>query len=342
MPPTVTSTTMRAWRVRRPGPMATGPLEQVTTEVPCPEASELLVAVQACGVCRTDLHVTEGDLPVHRDRVTPGHEVVGQVIEVGAEAGDDFKVGDRVGIAWLRHTCGVCKYCRRGDENLCPQSRYTGWDADGGYAEFATVPAAFAHHLPGGYSNNELAPLLCAGIIGYRSLLRAELPPGGRLGLYGFGGSAHITAQVALAQGAEVHVMTRGPQARELALELGVASAQGAADPPPAPLDAAILFAPVGELVLPALDALDRGGTLAIAGIHLSDIPALNYQRHLFQERQIRSVTSNTRADARALLDFAGRHHIKVTTPEYPLGQADQALADLSAGRIAGAAVLLV
>jgi propanol-preferring alcohol dehydrogenase len=322
--------------------MDTGPLEQVTTEVPRPEPSELLVAVRACGVCRTDLHVAEGDLPVHRERVTPGHEVVGEVVEVGGQAGDGFAVGDRVGIAWLRHPCGVCKYCRRGSENLCPKSRYTGWDADGGYAEFATVPAAFAHHLPSGYSDSELAPLLCAGIIGYRSLLRAELPPGGRLGIYGFGGSAHITAQVALAQGAEVHVMTRGREAQELAIKLGAASAQGAADPPPAPLDAAILFAPVGDLVLPAMEALDRGGTLSIAGIHLSDIPSLNYQRHLFQERQIRSVTSNTRADARAFLGFAAQHHIEVTTPEYPLAQADQALTDLAAGRIAGAAVLLV
>jgi alcohol dehydrogenase, propanol-preferring len=342
MTPATTTTTMSAWRVRRPGPMSTGPLEQVSTQVPRPEPSELLVAVRACGVCRTDLHVSEGDLPVHREHVTPGHEVVGEVVEVGADAGDGFSVGDRVGIAWLRHTCGVCKYCRRGDENLCPESRYTGWDADGGYAEFATVPAAFAHHLPSGYSDSELAPLLCAGIIGYRSLLRAALPPGGRLGLYGFGGSAHITAQVALAQGAEVHVMTRGAAAQQLALDLGAVSAQGAADPPPVHLDAAILFAPVGDLVLPALEALDRGGTLAIAGIHLSDIPILNYQRHLFQERQLRSVTSNTRADARAFLDFAAEHHIKVTTPEYPLSQADRALSDLSAGRIAGAAVLLV
>jgi propanol-preferring alcohol dehydrogenase len=337
-----TVTTMTAWQVRQPGPMASKPLERVTTEVPRPGLADLLVAVLACGVCRTDLHVTEGDLPVHRDRVTPGHEVVGEVIEVGADAGDEFQVGDRVGIAWLRHTCGGCKYCRRGNENLCPESRYTGWDADGGYAEFATVPAAFAHPLPSGYSDSELAPLLCAGIIGYRSLLRAELPTGGRLGLYGFGGSAHITAQVALAQGAEVHVMTRGARARELAMELGAASAQGAADRPPVPLDAAILFAPVGDLVLPAMAALDRGGTLAVAGIHLSDIPVLNYQRHLFQERQIRSVTSNTRADARAFLDFAGRHHIEVTTPEYPLAEADRALTDLSSGEIAGAAVLLV
>jgi propanol-preferring alcohol dehydrogenase len=336
-----TSTSMTAWRVRQPGAMGTSPLERVRADVPRPEPAELLVAVRVCGVCRTDLHVSEGDLPVHREHVIPGHEVVGEVVEAGAAA-DGFAVGDRVGIAWLRRTCGVCRYCRRGDENLCPRSRYTGWDADGGYAEFATVPAAFAHHLPDGYSDTELAPLLCAGIIGYRSLLRADLPPGGRLGLYGFGGSAHITAQVALALGAEVHVMTRGAEARELALGLGVASAQGAADPPPVTLDAAILFAPVGELVLPALEALDRGGTLAIAGIHLSDIPVLNYQRHLFEERQVRSVTSNTRADARAFLDFAGRHRIEVTTPEYPLGQADRALSDLSAGRIAGAAVLLV
>ncbi|OBY32786.1 zinc-binding alcohol dehydrogenase family protein [Mycolicibacter kumamotonensis] len=333
--------TMSAWRVQQPGPIAGKPLRRVSTAMPRPQPSELLVAVRACGVCRTDLHVVEGDLPVHRPGVTPGHEVVGEVVEVGAEAGADFAVGDRVGIAWLRHTCGSCRYCRRGAENLCPQSRYTGWDEDGGYAEFATVPAAFAHHLPSGYSDSELAPLLCAGIIGYRALARADLPPGGRLGLYGFGGSAHITAQVALARGAEVHVMTRGQRARELALQLGAASAQGASDPPPVPLDSAILFAPVGELVLPACEALDAGGTCAIAGIHLSDIPPLNYQRHLFRERQIRSVTSNTRADAREFLDFAATHHIDVTTPEYSLGEADRALADLEAGRIAGAAVLL-
>jgi propanol-preferring alcohol dehydrogenase len=333
---------MRAWRVRRPGPMSTGPLDwDVAAPVPEPSAGELLVAVLACGVCRTDLHVAEGDLAVHRSGVTPGHEVVGEVVALGPGA-DGFSVGDRVGIAWLRHTCGQCRFCLRGAENLCPESRYTGWDADGGYAEFCTVPADFAHRLPAGYTDSQLAPLLCAGIIGYRSLLRADLPPGGRLGLYGFGGSAHITAQVALAQGAEVHVMTRGVEARELALGLGAASAQGASDPPPVKLDAAILFAPVGDLVLPACEALDRGGTLAIAGIHLSEIPMLDYQRHLFQERQIRSVTSNTRADARGFLDFAGRHRIEVTTPEYPLAQADRALSDLAEGRIAGAAVLLI
>jgi len=338
-----TKRTMTAWQVQRPGPMSTRPLERVTADIPRPAGDELLVAVHACGVCRTDLHVTEGDLPVHRRDVTPGHEVVGEVVEIGSGVGPQaqFSVGDRVGIAWLRHTCGVCRYCVRGSENLCRESRYTGWDADGGYSEFATVPAEFAHRLPAGYSDTELAPLLCAGIIGYRSLLRADVPPGGRLGLYGFGGSAHITAQVALAKGIEVHVMTRGTAAQELARSLGAASVQGATDAPPVPLDAAILFAPVGELVLPALEALDRGGTLAIAGIHLSDIPVLNYQRHLFYERQVRSVTSNTRADAREFLAFAEQHRIAVSHPTYPLGHADQALTDLADGRIAGAAVLL-
>jgi propanol-preferring alcohol dehydrogenase len=329
---------MRAWHVETPGPVTGHPLRLSTgDEIPRPGPGELLLKVLACGVCRTDLHVTEGDLPVHRPGVTPGHEVVGEVMN--AEYG--FKPGDRAGAAWLRWTDETCKYCSRQAENLCPASRYTGWDADGGYAEYLTVPAAYAHRLPAGYTEAELAPLLCAGIIGYRALKRAELPPGGRLGLYGFGGSAHLAAQVALARGATVHVLTRGEQARRLALELGVASVGGAADMPPEPLDAAILFAPVGDLVLPALAALDRGGTLAIAGIHLSDIPPLNYEKHLFQERQLRSVTSNTRADAREFLGFAAEHKLAVTVHPYPLDAADQALRDLKAGRFDGAAVLI-
>lgn len=331
---------MSAWRVREPGPMRTRPLEWVRTPVPEPGPGELLVAVRACGVCRTDLHVAEGDLPVHRPGVTPGHEVVGEV--VATADGTDFRVGDRVGIAWLRHTCGQCRYCRRGQENLCPESRYTGWDADGGYAEFATVPAAYAHRLPAGYSDAELAPLLCAGIIGYRALNRAELPEGGVLGLYGFGASAHLAAQVAVARGATVHVMTRSPQARALALELGCASATNAYGAPPEPLDSAILFAPVGDLVPTALRALDRGGTLSVAGIHLTDIPALDYRRDLFQERTLRSVTANTRADAREFLAFAAEHPLTVATTPYPFDRADQALADLAADRVNGAAVLTV
>ncbi len=331
---------MRVWRVDAPGPVDSGPLRMYREPLPEPGHDELLVRVLACGVCRTDLHVVEGDLDVRRESVVPGHEVVGEVISVSAKAGE-FQVGDRVGIPWLRHTCGICRYCERGMENLCPNSRYTGWDTDGGYAEYATVPVDFALRLPDGYADEALAPLLCAGIIGYHALLRAELPAGGVLGIYGFGGSAHLTAQVALAGGARVHVMTRGEASRELASALGADSVRGAADPPPEPLDSAILFAPVGELVPPALEALDAGGTLAIAGIHLTDIPTLNYQRHLFRERQIRSVTSNTREQARAFLDFAARHRLRVSTHGYPLDRADQALSDLAHGRFDGAAVLL-
>ncbi|HEX2822725.1 MAG TPA: zinc-binding alcohol dehydrogenase family protein [Streptosporangiaceae bacterium] len=333
---------MRAWHVEAPGPVTGHPLRlHADDDIPRPGPGELLLRVLACGVCRTDLHVTEGDLPPHRPGVTPGHEVVGEVAAVGEGTGGEFAEGDRAGAAWLRWTDGVCLYCQRGAENLCPASRYTGWDADGGYADYMTVPAAYAHHLPAGYSDAELAPLLCAGIIGYRALKRAELPPGGRLGIYGFGGSAHLATQVALAQGATVHVLTRGEQARRLALELGAASAGDAADMPPEPLDAAILFAPVGDLVLPALAALDRGGTLSIAGIYLSDIPPLNYEKHLFQERQLRSVTSNTRADAREFLRFAAEHKLAVTVHPYPLVTADRALGDLKAGRFDGAAVLI-
>jgi len=334
---------MRAWHVDAPGPVTGHPLRLSTDDgIPRPGPGELLLRVLACGVCRTDLHVTEGDLPPHRPGVTPGHEVVGEVAaldEGGFDAG--FKVGDRAGAAWLRWTDNECVYCNRGAENLCPRSLYTGWDADGGYAEYMTVPAAYAHRLPSGYSDPELAPLLCAGIIGYHALQRADLPPEGRLGLYGFGGSAHLAAQVAMARGATVHVLTRGERARQLARELGAASVGDAADAPPEPLDSAILFAPVGDLVLPALAALDRGGTLAVAGIYLSDIPPLNYERHLFQERQLRSVTSNTRADAREFLDFAAGHKLQVTVHPYPLDAADQALRDLKAGRFDGAAVLV-
>ena len=332
--------TMHAWVVTRPGPIETGPLSYVEKPVPSPAAGELLVRVLTCAVCRTDLHVSEGDLPVHREHVTPGHQVVGTVAALGGEV-TGYAPGDRVGVAWLRYTDGTCKYCRRGDENLCPDSLYTGWDADGGYAEYTTVPAAFAYRLPGEVPDVELSPLLCAGIIGYRALLRASLPEGGRLGLYGFGGSAHLCAQVALAEGATVHVLTRGAAAQRLALELGAASVGGAYDQPPEPLDGAILFAPVGDLVPVAMRALDRGGVLSVAGIHLSDIPPLNYERELFYEKELRSVTSNTRRDGREFLDRAARYHVRATTHVYPMDQAQQALQDLKAGRFDGAAVLV-
>ncbi|MEU0426612.1 zinc-binding alcohol dehydrogenase family protein [Streptomyces canus] len=331
---------MRAWSVAAPGPVEEGGLRFVARPAPEPGDDELLVHVRACGVCRTDLHVAEGDLRVHRPGVTPGHEVVGVVAGLGA-AVRGFEVGERVGVAWLRRTDGTCAYCLRGSENLCPASRYTGWDADGGYAEYTVVPAAFAYRLPGGLDDVSLAPLLCAGIIGHRALRRASLPPGGRLGLYGFGGSAHLCAQVALAEGATVHVLTRGAAARELALQLGAASARDSYEMPPEPLDSAILFAPVGDLVPLALRALDRGGVLAIAGIHLSDVPALHYESELFYEKEVRSVTSNTREDGREFLALAARHGVRATTHTYPLSEADRALRDLKAGRFDGAAVLV-
>jgi alcohol dehydrogenase, propanol-preferring len=336
---------MRAWAVTTPHRLhdASGPspLALVDRPVPRPGPGEVLLRVRVCGVCRTDLHLAEGDLPPRRAGVTPGHEVVGEVVEAGAGVAR-FRVGDDVGVAWLRHTCGQCRWCRAGQENLCPDSRYTGWDDDGGYAEYATVPAAFGYPLPPSYDDEHVAPLLCAGIIGYRALRQARLPAGGRLGIYGFGGSAHLTAQVAIAQGAEVHVLTRGAAARELALALGAASAGDAYDRPPAPLDAAILFAPAGELVPYALEALTRGGTLAVAGIHLSDIPTLDYQRHLFQERSVRSVTSNTRRDGEELLRLAERLGIRVETTPYDFTDADVALRDLADGRVRGAAVLRI
>ena len=332
--------TMRAWEVSQPAPIETGPLRYVEKPVPAPAPGELLVRVLACAVCRTDLHVSEGDLPVHREHVTPGHMVVGRAAELG-EGVTDYALGDRVGVAWLRHTDGTCAYCRRGNENLCPNSRYTGWDADGGYAEYTTVPAAFAYRLPADVPDVELAPLLCAGIIGYRALLRASLPEHGKLGLYGFGDSAHLVAQLALAQGATVHALTRGAASQRLALELGAASVGGAYDSPPEPLDSAILFAPVGDLVPVAMRALDRGGVLAVAGIHLTDTPPLNYERELFYEKELRSVTSNTRDDGREFLELALRYRVRATTHVYPMSQAQQALQDLKAGVFDGAAVLV-
>jgi propanol-preferring alcohol dehydrogenase len=292
-------------------------------------------------VCRTDLHLAEGDLAPRRRGVVPGHEIVGTVEQRGSGS-TRFEVGQRVGIAWLGRTCGACRPCRQGRENLCLAPTFTGWDVDGGYAEHVTVDDRFAYELPDAFDDRAAAPLLCAGIIGYRALRLANVPPGGRLGLYGFGGSAHLTAQIALAQGARVHVVTRSQPDQELARQLGVDSVGGAGDHPPEPLDSAILFAPAGSLVPGILADLDRGGTLAVAGIHLSDIPPLDYQAHLFEERVLRSVTANTRADGEELLTLAARLHIRPTTTPYPFERADQALADLAHDRFSGAAVLQV
>lgn len=332
---------MRAWVVATPAPIDDHPLQLVDRPVPEPGPGEVLVKVTHCGVCRTDLHLAEGDLRPRRPGVVPGHEVVGSVAALGPGA-RRFSEGDRIGAAWLRSTDGSCRFCASGRENLCLAPTFTGWDADGGYAEYTTVPEDFAYPLPAAVPGEQLAPLLCAGIIGYRALQRADLPPGGRLGLYGFGGSAHLTMQVALDAGARVHVMTRGAAAQAQAREMGAASVTGAYGTPPEPLDAAILFAPVGDLVPVALSALDRGGTLAVAGIYLSDIPSLDYGALLFQERTLRSVTANTRADGREFLAAAARIPVRPTVQTYPFDRADRALADLAHGAFIGAAVLVL
>jgi propanol-preferring alcohol dehydrogenase len=325
----------------RPGRPASEALQLVRRADPEPGPGQVRLQVSVCGVCRTDLHLAEGDLPPRRPGVVPGHEVVGRVDALGPGS-TRFQVGDRLGVAWLRGTCGRCRFCRHGRENLCEAPRFTGWDEDGGFAEHCVVGEEFAYRLPERYDDEHAAPLLCSGIIGYRALRLADVPPGGRLGIYGFGASAHLTAQLALRTGATVHVLTRSEAARRLALDLGASSAGGAYDAPPEVLDAAILFAPVGDLVPVALAALGPGGTLAVAGIHLSDIPALGYDRHLFRERTLRSVTANTRLDGDELLTLAGRLSLRVETTPYPFTEAARALDDLAADRVTGAAVLRV
>jgi propanol-preferring alcohol dehydrogenase len=332
---------MRAMAVEKPALIETNPLRLIEAPVPEPANGEILVRIRTCGVCRTDLHVAEGDLPPRHPRIIPGHEVVGVVERVGPGCAR-YPAGSRVGIAWLRETCGACAYCKRGRENLCPNARFTGYDHDGGYAEFAVVREDFAYALPGAVGDQEAAPLLCAGIIGFRAIRRAEVKPGATVGLYGFGGSAHLAIQVLRHWGCRVFVMSRGGIHRELAESLGAAWVGGAEEKPPAPLDAAILFAPAGNLVPPALEALDRGGVLAIAGIYLSQIPALDYDRDLFQERELRSVTANTRADGEEFLKIAGEIPIRTQTAAFALSDANVALQMLKHDQIKGAAVLKI
>lgn len=324
-----------------PAPIDSRPLRLADLPLPDPGTGEIRVRVLLCGVCRTDLHVVEGDLAPRRSPIVPGHQVVGVVDALGAGC-RRFAAGQRVGIAWLRATCGTCAYCRAGAENLCPAARFTGWHEHGGYAEHALVREDFAYALPDAIGDAEATPLLCAGIIGYRALRRAEIRPGCRLGLYGFGASAHIAIQVARHLGCRVFVMTREARHRALAATLGAEWTGGATDPPPEPLDGAVLFAPAGELVPPALAALDRGGTLAVAGIHLSEIPPLDYQRHLFHERTLRSVTANTRQDGVDLLRIAAEIPIRPHTVPFPLAQANEALRQLKHDGFEGAAVLRV
>jgi alcohol dehydrogenase, propanol-preferring len=332
---------MRAMVLDAPAPVESSPLALRELPEPDPGAGEIRVRVHVCGICRTDLHVVEGDLPPQRDSVIPGHQIVGEVDRLGPGS-KRWRVGTRVGIAWLRGTCGVCDRCRRGDENLCEQTRFTGYHADGGYAEYAVVDESFAYPIPEIIGDAQASPLLCAGIIGYRALKRADIRAGCRLGLYGFGASAHIAIQVARHLGCEVYVMTREERHRKLAQQLGAAWTGGAEDEPPKKLDSAVLFAPVGHLVPPALAALDRGGTLAIAGIYLTDVPPLNYEKHLFYERNLRSVTANTRADGEELLRIAAEIPIRPHTVPFHLSEANTALQQLKRDGFEGAGVLVL
>lgn len=332
---------MRAMLMTRPGPIESCPLTLREMPEPEPGPGEILIQVEVCGVCRTDLHVVEGDLPPHRQPIIPGHEIVGRVARCGPGT-HRFEEGDRVGVAWLGGTDGTCRYCRRGDENLCDTPTFTGYDVPGGYAEYTVAREDFAYPLPGAVSSREAAPFLCAGIIGYRALQRADLPPGEPLGLYGFGASAHILIQIARHQGSDVYVCTRETRHQALARELGAVWAGGAEEAPPVTLRSSILFAPAGPLVLPALAALDKGGTLSLAGIYMTPVPEMDYDRYLFREHSLRSVTANTRQDGRELLRQAAEIPLHTQTTEFPLEQANEALQALKHDEINGAAVLRV
>lgn len=325
--------------LNRANDISTSPLLLHNRPMPVPNAGQVLVNVHVCGVCRTDLHVVEGELPYPALPLIPGHQAVGTVVRVGSEV-SEVKEGDRVGIAWLQETCGQCEFCTSRRENLCLKAKFTGYQVDGGYAEYAVVPARFAYSIPSIFSDDEAAPLLCAGIIGYRALRLSGIKPGQRLGLYGFGASAHIAIQIARHWGCQVYVSSLKREHQELARQLGAVWVGGATDTPPEKLHGSIIFAPAGELVPPALRALERGGTLALAGIHMSPIPPLDYDRDVFGERVIRSVTANTRQDGIDLLCEAAAIPIKPHTVRFPLEQANRALQELKAGSFQGAAVL--
>ncbi|MCP4663238.1 MAG: zinc-dependent alcohol dehydrogenase family protein [bacterium] len=331
---------MRAQLLEHPAPAEKRPLRLAEVPDPSPAADELVLRIAACGVCRTDLQICEGDLQARCLPVVPGHQVVGRVEAVGLEV-NGWSVGERAGVAWLAGACGACAECRAGRENLCAEAEFTGWDRDGGYAERLAVRAEFALRMPEGFDDLAAAPLLCGGVIGYRSLKVSGIEPGGRLGLYGFGASALLAIQVARHWGCEVYVATRSERERARALELGAAWAGGYDDRPPVALDAAVTFAPVGDVVIAALKALERGGTVAINAIHLDRIPEFSYDQ-LWWERSLRSVANFTRQDAQEFLDLAAAIPIRTATEEHPLGEANEALCRLAAGEVAGAAVLVV
>jgi alcohol dehydrogenase, propanol-preferring len=321
-------------------PVESSPLRLAQLPLPVPAAGEIRVRVRACGLCHTDLHIVEGDLPLPKLPVVPGHQIVGTVDAVGTDV-NEFRAGDRVGVPWLYWTCGECTYCLRGLENLCDRARFTGLNADGGYAEAMVVPAPFAYALPEGFSDLEAAPLLCAGVIGYRALKLSNLQAGGTLGLYGFGASAHIVIQIARHMQCRVYVFTRAEIHRQLARKLGADWVGAGGEQPPAPLDAGIIFAPEGKLVPDALRALRKGGTLALAGITMSTLPEMGYQL-LYQERILRSVANSTREDVRSLLQLAAEVPVRSQVETFQLAEANRALQDIKSSKIHGAGVLVI
>jgi len=326
--------------LRTPRPVEEEPLVGSDLAMPEPGPDEILIRVHVCGVCHTDLHTVEGELALPRLPVIPGHQIVGTVERAGANV-TRFGVGERVGVTWLHSACGECDFCRRGLENLCDSARFTGLHADGGYAEYTVVPAAFACPIPAGFPDAQAAPLLCAGVIGYRSLRLCEIQPGQRLGLYGFGASAHVTIQVARHWGCEVYVFTRSEEHRQHALELGAAWVGSAKDDPPAEMDASITFAPAGWIVPEALRVLRKGGTLAINAIHMSPIPEMKYSL-IYGERTVRSVANCTRRDAEELLRLAAEIPIRTDVELYPLEEANRVLQRLKRAEVRGAAVVVI
>jgi len=332
---------MKAMLLEQIAPIDTSPLKMADLPLPEPGAGEIRIKVRCCAICRTDLHVIEGDLPRQKMPIVPGHQIVGVVEKLGAGC-SRFKISQRVGVAWLRHTCGKCEFCKADKENLCESAQFTGYHANGGYAEYAVAPEAFCYGIPPAFSDVEAAPLLCAGIIGYRALKRCQLRAGSKLGIYGFGSSAHVVMQIAKHRGCAVYVVTRGEKHRQLARQMGATWVGEDAGKMPVKVDSAIIFAPAGELVPPALEALQKGGTLSLAGIHMTPIPTLDYQRHVFFERDIHSVTCNTRTDGRELLAEAAAIPIRPHTTVYPLAEANRALIDLKNDRLSGTGVLSV
>jgi alcohol dehydrogenase, propanol-preferring len=330
---------VQAWTLSHPAPVESQPLKLLDVPVPEPGEGQVRVRVSACGICRTDLHVVEGELPPKKDHIIPGHQIVGTIDRLGAGA-TMYAPSRRVGIPWLHKTCGKCPYCRSGRENLCDAPEFTGYTVDGGYAEYVVAPEDFVYPIPDGFDDLQAAPLLCAGIIGYRSLRLSGIKKGGSLGLYGFGAAGHVAIQVARHWGADVYASTRDAGHQKLALELGAKWAGGTLAEPPVKLDAAIIFAPAGEIVPAALKALKKGGRLILGGIHMSPIPALDYEL-LYQERVVRSVTNNTRQDGHDFLRIAAEIPIRTQVQRFPLSEANQALNKLKNDAINGAAVLV-